>query len=518
MARLNGPVVDDDGCVFVDDVLRRTADAFFDLPAFVDCSGDVPATLTYGQWDRATDAVAALLAERGVRPGDCVGAIAANSLRYPVLMTAAIRLGAIVSGANPRLGPQETDAITAATDPTVTWVGDGLRHPACCGSTVSDAELDAAMHGAAVPPAVVRSAHDPVAIVWTSGTTGVPKGAVYGHSEMRAVAAVQGDLTRPHDRYLSAIPFAHVGFTTKLWGNLVYATTQVIAPAPWRAADALRIIAEQRVTVTGGMPAQLRLMLDHPDFARTDLSSLRQLIPAGAVIEPSLVHELRARTGCIVVARYTCTEAAITTGTDPDAPDDIVATTVGTPVSGVELRLVDDDGTMVTDGSVGEIRCRSAAMMRGYWRDPDATAETLVPADDGGRPWLATGDLGRIDPADGQLRIVGRRKDMYLRGGYNVYPVEVETRLAAHPAVTAAAVVGVPDRVLGERGAAFVTVTDPTSPPTRDDLRAWVREALADYKAPDHVWVVDAIPLTSLHKPDKVAMRTEAQRRTDDGS
>ena len=200
------------------------------------------------------------------------------------------------------------------------------------------------------------------------------------------------------------------------------------------------MIREQGVTMVTGVPTQWQRVLEHPDLDITDFSGVRVAGLGGASIAPELVARMRARLGCPVLARYTSTEAGVCTSTRIGDPDEVVANTVGRPAPEVELRLLGPEGVEVEEGAVGEIVCRSPAMMRGYWRDPDRTAETV---DEDG--FLHTGDLGRFDD-DGNLRIVGRLKEMYIRGGYNVYPAEVEGVLADHPDVDRSAVVGVPER------------------------------------------------------------------------
>jgi acyl-CoA synthetase (AMP-forming)/AMP-acid ligase II len=251
------------------------------------------------------------------------------------------------------------------------------------------------------------------------------------------------------------------------------------------------------------VPTQWELVLAHPDLARTDFSALRVCGIGGAAISPDLVRRMRETLGCPVLSRYTSTEAGVTTSTVVGDPDEIVATTVGRAVQHVELRIVDPmDGTDIGRDAVGEIVCRSAAMMAGYWRDPELTA-TVIDADG----WLHTGDLGTLD-ADGNVRIVGRLKEMYIRGGYNVYPAEVEAALSGHPGIAQVAVSGLPDPVLGEIGGAFVVPADPARPPDLDTVREWCRARIADYKAPDRLVVVDELPVTPMHKVDKAALRT----------
>lgn len=499
MARIEDAVGTDR---FVDEALRRAALEEGTCPAYVDASdpdSDARVT-TYADWDRKSSAFAAWLRDRGVRRGEVVVVRLANCAAYPICYMGASRAGTVMSGVNPRLGDGEFRGILAMARPAVVVVEDdriGELGPRAREQTVvARSDLEGIFGTPAGEDMGGRDPSDIVALVWTSGTTGAPKGAMFDHENLRAVARAQDVLTRRHDVYLSAIPFAHVGFTSKVWGHLAMRTTQVIAPPHWKAATALRLIEEHRITVAGGVPAQWRLMLDHPDFDRTDFSSVRQVVIGGAFIEPNLVREVRARVGCPVVARYTCTEAAVTTGTDPDASDEVVAHSVGKPVAGVEVRLVGEDGHPVEHGEVGEIECRSGAVMRGYWEDPQATAAAF----DGG--WLRTGDLGRLRP-DGNLEIVGRRKEMYIRGGYNVYPAEVEAALAEHPRVAASGVVGMPDPVLGEIGVAFVVAAEGSPPPTLDELKRWCHERIADYKAPDRVVVIDTMPLTAMQKTDK---------------
>jgi acyl-CoA synthetase (AMP-forming)/AMP-acid ligase II len=227
----------------------------------------------------------------------------------------------------------------------------------------------------------------------------------------------------------------------------------------------------------------------------------------GASIPPDLVRRMRETLRCPVITRYTSTEAGVTTSTLATDPDEVIATTVGRPTPEVELAIVDPaDGSPRAVGEVGEVICRSPAMMRGYWRDPELTARVI---DRDG--WLHTGDLGFVG-RDGNLRLVGRLKEMYIRGGYNVYPVEVEGVLGDHPAVAAVAVVSTPDPVLGEIGVAFVVPAAGADPAalSRDALRAWCRARVADYKAPDRIVVVDELPTTSMLKIDKRALTARA--------
>jgi acyl-CoA synthetase (AMP-forming)/AMP-acid ligase II len=478
--------------------MRATAEANPDREAFVDGER----RLTFGGWDRAADGLAATLADAGVGRGDVVCLMLASSADYAICYQAAMRLGAITSGINPRLGPAEVGSIIDRTRPKVTVIPAGSEAPPGSGRVIRTDELHEACRRDPMRRRPRIDGSEAVAIVWTSGTTGVPKGAVFGHSNLEATARGAGDLSRPGDRRLSPLPFAHVGYMTKVWDELVNVITTVIVPSPWKAGEALRLIEEEAVTVAQGVPTQWSLMLADPRFDATDVSSLRVAGTGASTVPPELVREMRQRLGCPVVVAYTSTEAAITTRSRIGDPDEVVSATVGRASEGVEIQVVAGDGT---PGDVGQVHCRSAAVMRGYWADAERTEEVLD-----AEGWLTTGDLGRLDDA-GNLVLVGRRSEMYIRGGYNVYPAEVEAVLGEHPAVDKVAVVGVPDPVLGQIGAAYVVPTVGCGPdePGLDDLRAWCRRRLADYKAPDRLVRVTELPLTSMLKVDKQALLKE---------
>jgi acyl-CoA synthetase (AMP-forming)/AMP-acid ligase II len=475
------------------ELLRVAAQEHPDRDAYVHGSKRA----TYAWLDRVADGFATTLIDGGVQPGDVVCLMLPSSIKFAACYLGALRAGAVTSAINGRLGAAEQRSILERTAPSVTVLGDGAAIPAGapCGRVILVDELKDAF--AVAPsealPAVADT--DPACIVWTSGTTGAPKGAVYDHVRMRAISANIGQLTEPGDRRLLVLPFPHVGYMTRMWDELANATTIVIASEPWSAEETLRLVREEDITMGTGVPTQWELVLAHPDVARTDFSRVRVCGIGGAAIAPDLVRRMRETLGCPVISRYTSTEAGVTTSTVVGDDDEVIATTVGRPAPDVELRILAD-----APGEVGEIVCRSPAMMRGYWHDPEATAATIDA--DG---WLHTGDLG-VFAADGNLRIVGRLKEMYIRGGYNVYPTEVEATLADHPAVAQAAVVGTPDPVLGERGTAFVVVEPGEDPPDLAELRNWCRDRIADYKAPDRLMLVDAFPLNATHKVDKAAL------------
>jgi acyl-CoA synthetase (AMP-forming)/AMP-acid ligase II len=494
-------------------VLREAAQLNGDVEAYVEPAqpGLRPRrSLTFGQWDRAAGGMAGVLAGLGVGHGDVVCLLLPACIDYAVLYAALLRLGAITSGINPRMGRGEVASIIERTAPVLVVLDAESRELVSDGITrvVERADLMSGQHGAPPRERPDLTAHDPVAVVWTSGTTGIPKGALFDHANLAAVARGTDVLSQPGDRRLSPVPFAHVGYMTRAWDEIAHGVTTVITPTPWQAADAIRIIGEERITVGQGVPTQWALMLARPELAEADVSSLRVASTGAARVPSPLVAAMRERFGVPVVVRYTSTESSLGTGTTLSSSDEEVASTVGAPVPGVEIRIVDDDGTPVEVGTVGRVLLRSEAAMRGYWgRGPgrgrslddliDAEATAAVLSDDG---WVTMGDFGVLDQR-GNLRLSGRTHERYIRGGYNVYPAEVEEVVATHPAVERVAVTGAPDPVLGEIGVAIVVVKEGAHLDLAG-MRAQCAEKLSDYKAPDALVLVDEIPLTPMMKVD----------------
>jgi acyl-CoA synthetase (AMP-forming)/AMP-acid ligase II len=495
--------------------LREAARVNGDVEAYVEPGGEGGRqSLTFGAWDRAAEGVAGHLSRLGVGKGDVVCLLLPSSIDYAVLYAGLLRLGAITSGINPRMGAGEVASIIDRAVPVLLIVDPSAGHAPDAGPvpvlTRAEARAWWGEQGPSSPTEL--AATDPVAVVWTSGTTGQPKGAVFDHANLAAVARGTDVLSQPGDRRLSPLPFAHVGYMTRAWDEIGNAVTTIITPTPWRADDAIRVMAEERVTVAQGVPTQWALMLASAVLPTADLSALRVAGTGAARMTASMVAEVRRRFGVPVVVRYTSTESSLGTGTVLSSSDEEVATTVGRPVAGVELAVVDDCRDPVQVGSVGRVLLRSDTAMRGYWgRGPgrgrsvaelvDATATGVVLAPDG---WLTTGDFGRLTP-EGNLQLSGRAHERYIRGGYNVYPAEVEEALSTHPGVARAAVVGVADDILGEVGVAVV-VAAPGAEPDLDSLRAHCARELADYKAPDALVLVAEIPLTPMMKVDPVRL------------
>jgi acyl-CoA synthetase (AMP-forming)/AMP-acid ligase II len=292
---------------------------------------------------------------------------------------------------------------------------------------------------------------------------------------------------------------------TKFPGNVRQGGTSFFT-GRWRAGEALRLTAEHRMTSIGGIPTQVALMMQHPAFDSYDLSAVRAIIIGGGPATPALVREARDRFAAPVMVRYSCTEAAIGIGTALGDPPEDAEVSVGRPLAGVKLALLDDDDRPVPEGEVGAVCLRSPAVMSGYWHDFAATKAAFTA---GG--YVRTGDLGWLDEQR-RLHLAGRTKEMYVRGGYNVYPLEVENVLASHDGVAAVAVVPRPDPVMGEKGVAVVVPRDGGRVPDLSELRDFAAPRLAAYKLPEDLVVVDELPLTAMEKVDRRALETLAAR------
>ena len=399
----------------------------------------------------------------------------------------------MTAGINPRFGPSEVENIVTGSRAVVV-VSDGDVPGA--DRVVAPEELAS---GEDEPPDASGAPEDPLAIVYTSGTTGSPKGATFTVANIDAVRRIEGALEPTLDRTsgLQATPMTHMGYMTKIASHIARRSKTVLMDR-WTARSALELIETERITHIGGVPTQLALMMMDPAFGRSDLSCVRSILIGGAPASPGLVRQIRETFGVPVQVRYSSTELALCTATRAGDSDRTVAETVGRPLPEVELRVLQPK----SDG-IGEVVARSPAMMRGYWNDQLATREAIDP-----EGFFHPGDLGFVDD-EGNLCLAGRTKEMYIRGGYNVYPVEVENVLREHPKVALVGVIGVPDPVLGERGKAFVVANDPADPPSVEELKAFVAARIADYKAPDVIALRAELPLTSMFKVDKAALETD---------
>lgn len=486
--------------------VRAAASRFGDRPAYA-MADDPRRALTYRELDDRSGEVAAGLRDRGVGVGDVVALVLPPCLEFPVAYAAAAKLGAVTAGVNHRLTLPEQEALLARVEPRLVIADAERPQPAGGGLTVAADTRDGpvldplrAGNGGADALPRLPGGDRPVAICFTSGTTGEPKPVLFGTRQLRAITAIDvGDTWGDGGVSLLGTSFAHLGPMTKLPGGLRRGgTTHVLRR--WRPDTALALTAELGATSVGGIPTQVAMMLDQPDFADHDLSAVGAVVMGGGPATPELVRRARRGFRAPVCIRYSCTEAGIGVGTRPDDPPEDAEVSVGRPHPGVDL-AIRSEGREVAAGEVGEILLRSSAVMSGYLGDPAATAEAVTA--DG---FVRTGDLGFVDD-QGRLRLAGRAGDMYVRGGYNVHPAEVEAVLAEHPAVRAVAVVGVPDDVYGEIGVAAVVPEPDTAGVELEALRAFAGGRLARHKLPERLRTLSELPLTPGHKVDRAALR-----------
>ncbi|MEM8706112.1 MAG: class I adenylate-forming enzyme family protein [Actinomycetota bacterium] len=486
------------------EIVRRAAVEFADTEAFVTEHGW---SITYAELDRAADEAATGLFDRGIRPGSVVALATPSNVDYVVVYLAAARLGAVTAGLNPRFTGAElrscisvlrADLVIASPDLAeamgpiespiaVVQPGDG---PATVAARFRVADA------APVPP-LPDDPDRPVCICFTSGSTGQPRGGWYANRQLQAIADLDtGGAWGGGGHGLSSVAMAHVGFMTKLpWMLATARTTHLLER--WRARPILDLITRYEMPAVTGVAPQIALLLNLPDIDEHDFEHVKAIVVGGAASPPALVDEARRVFGAPYSIRYSSTESGgIGIGTALDADDDEALHSIGRPRPGVEADIRDEDGNPLPDGDVGELWLTSPAVMSGYWNDPEGTAETLV---DG---WLRTGDLATRDP-DGIFRLCGRVKEMFIRGGYNVYPMEVEAVLLEHPNVAEIVLIPRPDDVMGEIGVAVVVPTEPDAPPTLDELRSHGETTLAHHKLPEAIRIVDELPRNASDKIDR---------------
>jgi long-chain acyl-CoA synthetase len=453
--------------------------------------------LTYAELDAATARAAGLLRAKGVRPGDRVGIMLPNVEYFPIAYYGALRAGAAVVPMNVLLKEREVAYYLGDSGANVLVAWHAFADAAHAGADHTGADCVLVEPGAfealiercdPMPEVAEREPHDTAVILYTSGTTGTPKGAELTHDNLLRNVAVSIDVFGLEGRVvtLGALPLFHAfGQTCGLNATIAVGGLLTLIPR-FDGTKALEIVERDRVTVFEGVPTMYNAMLHSPRAGDADTSTLEACVSGGAAMPVELMRAFEERFGCQVLEGYGLSETSPVASFNRHDRERRPGS-IGLPVEGVEMRVVDFDGVEVAQGEVGEIAIRGHNVMKGYWQRPDATAEVLDA--DG---WFLTGDIGRVD-ADGYFSIVDRKKELVIRGGYNVYPREIEEVLYEHPDVREAAVIGVPHDELGEEVAAAVALKDGASA-TVADLRAFVKERVAAYKYPRVVWLVDELP------------------------
>jgi long-chain acyl-CoA synthetase len=453
--------------------------------------------LSYKLLDGASAHVVGLLRSKGVEAGDRVGIMLPNVPYFPGIYYGILRAGAVVVPMNPLLKAREIKFYLEDSGAKVMFAWHDFGEAAEKGASETDAEAilvkpgefeDVVGSADAVTEVAERSGEDTAVILYTSGTTGTPKGAELTHDNLMSnVEAIIETLIqiRDDDVVLGALPFFHsFGQTCGLNSCMKAGGTLTLLPR-FDPDKALEIIARDKVTVFEGVPTMYVAMLHSDKADDADTSCLRLCVSGGSAMPGEVLRAFEEKFGCQILEGYGLSETSpVASFNHPDKERKVGS--IGTPIASVDMRVVDEDGADVEQGDVGEIVIRGHNVMKGYWGKDDATAEAIK---DG---WFYTGDMAKVDE-DGYFFIVDRKKELIIRGGYNVYPREVEEVLYGHPAVQEAAVIGVPDDKMGEEVGAAV-VLKPGEDVSTDELRDYVKDEVANYKYPRKIWLVDELP------------------------
>jgi long-chain acyl-CoA synthetase len=455
------------------------------------------AELTYAQLDEASARVAGLLRSKGIEPGDRVGIMLPNVPYFAACYYGVLRLGGVVVPMNVLLKARETGFYLSDPQAKAVFAWHEFAEAAQAGAAEAGAECIEVKPGefeallAAAEPAPEVSDRDPddtAVILYTSGTTGTPKGAELTHANLARNVQCFADFTDIDETsvVLGALPLFHSFGQTCGLNAAVRAGACLSLIPRFDPGKALEIIDRDRVNVFEGVPTMYAAMLHHPDKESFDTSCLELCASGGSAMPVEVMKAFEEAFGCMILEGYGLSETSpVASFNHPDR--ERKPGSIGTPIEGVEMKLVDDDGNEVGEGEPGEIVIRGHNVMKGYWNRPDASAEAID-----AEGWFATGDVATVD-ADGYFFIVDRKKDLIIRGGYNVYPREVEEVIYEHPAVREAAVVGVPHDELGEEVGAAVALKEGAAV-SEDELQAHVKEQVAAYKYPRLVWFVDELP------------------------
>lgn len=501
-------------------ILEKTAERFPDKPAF-ECASE---KISYRKFlEDVTNLAAAMQTKLGIEKGDRIALLLNNDLAFPFVFFAAARIGAVSVPINTRFVASEIAFILKDSGAKVAFVhpeywkeclrarqsAPALEHLVASGPTdgADDGfELREFLeHAEGERKAADVAENDLASIFYTSGTTGQPKGALCTHRNLSA-ASINVELSTgitANDRQLICVPLSHpLGCHSQMIAGVHIGSTGVIQ-RHFNADQALSLIKTSKISTLVGVPTIYWLLLAQMKLKDYDFDNLKNIIYGGAATSPELVRRLREAFPAARLGNgYGLTESSALATFLPDEYAMLKPDSVGPPVPPVQVKVVNDDGLNLPAGKIGEVLLKGPNVVDGYWLDAGATSETFK---DG---WLHTGDVGRLDE-DGFLYIVDRKKDMIIRGGENIYCVEIENVLESHPAVFQAAVIGVSDKVFGEQVMAYI-IPNPGHSLSIDEILDFCDEHLADFKVPKYVKIVDTLPRNPAGKVDKRVLRRTA--------
>ena len=489
--------------------------------------GDV--SWTYGELLEDIDAVAGELLRRGLRPGDRIAFWAPPTGRFVVVYLAAVSIGCVWMGLNPKYTARELEYILRDAEPKLILthnVAGGALQDLALAVEITDYEEFRRSAPPIEEQRQVLSARrktltvaDPALLIYTSGSTGAPKGALVSSAALSRIAIVQSErwnLREPS--FICNLPINHIGCVGDLITVALYAGSRIRFVTEFDPVEMIRLIRDETITGLFQIPTQLIRIMDQPEFNAEATKSLQLIGWGGAALPIRYIRRFR-ELGLRMKTVYGSTETVASVTYSPeDATDEQLANTVGVPDPGLDVRILPEDPRNdgeepLATGEVGEVCIRHWTTLPGYLHNEEATRDAYT-----SRGYLRTGDIGRIRE-DGMLELIGRTKDMYKSGGYNIYPREIELAIESHAAVVASAVVAVPHPEYSEVGAAFVELDGTTAAPSDADaviteLRSLCRTKLANYKIPKTFHLVDEIPVLANGKIDKVQLRQRAAELT----
>ena len=474
---------------------------------------------TYGRFDALTDALAGAFYELGIRRGDVVSIYLPNCPQFILAWFALSKIGAVMGPINALFKGEEVAYILdnseakgiIATSPlsdvidAVAGQCPNLKHKIFVGAEVPPGWLsfEELVRSGAALPSVEVSREDVASIIYTSGTTGRPKGVLLTHWNYITDTAMGAEVVplNPGDRIIMILPLFHVNAQVATTTVPMMIGATVVLLDHFNPANFWAAVAKYRPVTFSAVPTILQILLNAPGADTADLSSLRYVICGAAPLPVELFHQFEAKFNLHIMEGYGLTEGTCVSSINPYYGVRKIGS-IGLPLRGQEMAIMDDAGNLLPDGEYGEIVIRGPNVMKGYYKNPEATKETIMP--DG---WLRTGDIGYRD-GDGYFWIVDRKKEMIIRGGENIYPREIEEVLHRHPAVAEAAVIGVPSEKYGEEVKAMI-VLKPGATATAEEIVSFCRERLADFKVPRYVEFVSSFPKTPTGKIQKKLLKAQ---------
>lgn len=481
---------------------------------------DLKTRISYTGIKADVDRLASALTKRGIKKGDRVAVSLPNWYETVVIFFAIAKIGAILVPFNPKYKAHEVYHILRNSDPKVAIVSEefdqniGIKEALFYVPEIYTVRF----HWGALPSyddlinkeqmdvaeAKIDVDQDVFCFLYTSGTTGVPKGVMIPHRSIVQSANTLGIELRSSEKdvLILSSPLFHVfGMAVNLF-CAVFMGTRIVLLEKFNPQEVLRLIEQEKVTILHGVPTMFIKLLEAKDFATFDLSSLRAGIVGAAPIPAAKVKELRERLGMNLCQSFGLSEAVTVTMTPYDDLEKNITETLGKPIPGVEVKIVDDNRIQLPPGEKGEIAIKSFGLMKGYYKLPEQTAQVM---DHEG--WFYTGDLGELNE-QGYLKFVGRKKEMIIRGGLNIYPQEIESLLSKHPKVADSAIIGLPDETLGEIVCAVVQLKSGQEA-TEEEMKSYLKEHIAIYKVPEKVIFTEKFPVTASGKIQKLKLREE---------